>query len=122
MKLLVTGAAGMLGRATVDAARTLGHDVVGLTHGDLDITDAVAIEDALRSHHPNAVVNCSAWTDVDGAEEHENEARLVNGVGAAPARARCRGGRRPGCPRVDGLRLRGHRPRLRGWSPTQSLR
>ncbi|WP_372790568.1 dTDP-4-dehydrorhamnose reductase [Paraconexibacter sp.] len=81
MKLLVTGAAGMLGRTTVQAARDLGHDVVGLDRAALDITDAVAIENALRTHHPDAVVNCAAWTDVDGAEEHEDRARLVNGVG-----------------------------------------
>lgn len=79
-RLVVTGAAGMLGRATVAAARRLGHEVTGLTRADLDITDAAAIEDALRRHRPTAIVNCAAWTDVDGAEEHGDLANLANGV------------------------------------------
>jgi len=83
MKLLVTGAAGMLGRATVDAARRLGHDVTGLTRADLDVTDAAAVEVALGRLHPHAIVNCAAWTDVDGAETHEPQAHLANAV--APA-------------------------------------
>lgn len=71
----------MLGRATVDAAARLGHDVTGLARAGLDITDAAAVEEALQRLAPEAIVNCAAWTDVDGAEEHEAQAHLVNGVG-----------------------------------------
>jgi len=79
-RLLVTGAAGMLGRATVAAAQRLGHEVTGLTRADLDICDAAAIEDALRRLRPTAIVNCAAWTDVDGAEEHGDLAQRANGI------------------------------------------
>jgi dTDP-4-dehydrorhamnose reductase len=80
MRLLVTGAAGMLGTDVVAAASD--HEVVALARGDLDITDAGAVRAAVREARPDAVVNCAAWTDVDGAEAEEAQATLVNGDGA----------------------------------------
>ena len=82
MRLLVTGAAGMLGRDVAAAAESAGHDVVALARGDLDIADADAVRAAIGAAAPAAVVNCAAWTDVDGAEEDEAGATLVNGTGA----------------------------------------
>jgi dTDP-4-dehydrorhamnose reductase len=79
---MVTGAAGMLGCDVVRAAEQGGHEVVALTHADLDITDSGATERAIRSEQPDALINCAAWTDVDGAEEHLDEAVRVNGHGA----------------------------------------
>jgi dTDP-4-dehydrorhamnose reductase len=81
MRLLVTGAAGMLGTDVVAAAAP-GHDVVALTRADLDITDADAVRAAVRDTRPDAVINCAAWTNVDGAEESEHDASLVNAQGA----------------------------------------
>ena len=81
MRLLVTGAAGMLGTDVV-AAASAGHDVVALARADLDITDAEAVRAAVRDTRPDAVINCAAWTDVDGAEAAEAQATLVNGDGA----------------------------------------
>ena len=51
-------------------------------HGDLDVTDKRAIEAAMASAQPQAIVNCAAYTDVDGAEADEAVATQVNG-GAA---------------------------------------
>ena len=82
MRLLVTGAAGMLGRDVVAAAGDAGHEVVALARAELDITDAAAVDAAIRDNRPDAVVNCAAWTDVDGAEAHEEAATAVNGAGA----------------------------------------
>lgn len=82
MRLLVTGAAGMLGRDVVAAANDAGHEVVALARADLDITDAAAVRAAVRDARPHAVVNCAAWTDVDGAEADEAAATAVNGDGA----------------------------------------
>ena len=82
MRLLVTGAAGMLGRDVVAAAESAGHDVVALARRDLDITDADAVRAAVDAARPDAVINCAAWTDVDGAEEHEADATRINGEGA----------------------------------------
>jgi dTDP-4-dehydrorhamnose reductase len=82
MRLLVTGAAGMLGRDVVAAAESAGHDVTGLARRDLDIADPDAVRAAVRAVRPDAVVNCAAWTDVDAAEAHEAAATLINGTAA----------------------------------------
>ena len=82
MRLVVTGAGGMLGRDVVRAGEAGGHGVVGLAHADLDVTDEAAVRRALEDAAPDAVVNCAAWTDVDGAEAEEAAATAVNGAGA----------------------------------------
>jgi dTDP-4-dehydrorhamnose reductase len=82
MRLLVTGAAGMLGSDVVTSAGAGGHEVVALARADLDITDPAAVGAAVRDARPDAIVNCAAWTDVDGAETHEVQATAVNGDGA----------------------------------------
>lgn len=82
MRLLVTGAAGMLGTDVAAAAERAGHDVLPLARRDLDITDPAAVLAACRAGRPEAVVNCAAWTDVDGAEADEDAATAVNGAGA----------------------------------------
>jgi dTDP-4-dehydrorhamnose reductase len=92
MRLLLTGAAGMLGHDVVAAAERAGHDVIPLARRELDVRDVAAVEAAIGAARPDAVVNCAAWTDVDGAEAHEAEATALNGaaaghVAAAAARA-----------------------------------
>jgi dTDP-4-dehydrorhamnose reductase len=82
MKVLVTGAGGMLGRDVVLAAGNAGHDVVGFGHTELDVTDAGALGSKLELERPDVVINCAAWTDVDGAEASEQEALAVNGAAA----------------------------------------
>jgi dTDP-4-dehydrorhamnose reductase len=82
VKILVTGADGMLGHDLVTAATEMRHQVVGLSHDDLDITDPARVERVITRERPGAVINCAAWTDVDGAEENEREASVVNAQGA----------------------------------------
>jgi dTDP-4-dehydrorhamnose reductase len=82
VKLLVTGAAGMLGRDIMLAAGNAGHDLVGYGRAELDVTNAAALERKLDLERPDLVVNCAAWTDVDGAESAEEAALAVNGEGA----------------------------------------
>jgi len=82
MRILVTGAGGMLGHDVVRAAEQAGHEVLTRRRPELDVTDAPAVLAALQAEPVEAVVNCAAWTDVDGAEEHEPAATLVNGEGA----------------------------------------
>lgn len=72
----------MLGRDVVLAAGNAGHDVVGFGHTELDVTDAAAISRKLELERPDVLINCAAWTDVDGAEEAEVEAMAANGTGA----------------------------------------
>jgi len=82
MKLLVTGAAGMLGRGVMLAAGNAGHQVIGFGHAELDIADPAAVSAKVEGERPDVVINCAAWTDVDGAEESEQEATRINGEGA----------------------------------------
>jgi dTDP-4-dehydrorhamnose reductase len=72
----------MLGRAVVEAAQRLGHDVRAVTRAELDVTDAAAVQRALAERRPQAVVNCAAYTDVDGAESDRDAAAAVNDAGA----------------------------------------
>jgi dTDP-4-dehydrorhamnose reductase len=67
--------------------------VTGLTRQDCDITDEGAVRAALRGGQPDVVVNCAAWTAVDEAEAHEDEALGVNGRGAEHVVAACAAGR-----------------------------
>jgi dTDP-4-dehydrorhamnose reductase len=78
MRLLVTGAGGMLGQDVVRAAA--GHDVAAVTRAELDVTDYDAVVAAVQAGGYDAIVNCAAWTDVDGAEAHEADALAVNGI------------------------------------------
>jgi dTDP-4-dehydrorhamnose reductase len=66
----------MLGQ---DIVRAAGADAVALTHADLDVTDADAARELLAG---STVINCAAYTDVDGAESHPELAHTVNAQGA----------------------------------------
>ncbi|MCW3020354.1 MAG: dTDP-4-dehydrorhamnose reductase [Solirubrobacterales bacterium] len=81
MRVLVAGAAGMLGLDVLRAGERAGHELVGMDLPELDITDAAAVQDALERVQPDAVLNCAAWTDVDGAETHVDQAHAVNAHG-----------------------------------------
>lgn len=86
---LVTGAAGMLGRDMTTLLTARGEDFSALTRADLDLTDGQAVAAAITTAKPDVVVNCAAWTAVDAAEEHENEALAINGHGAGNLAAAC---------------------------------
>ncbi len=86
---LVTGAGGMLGRDVVTALRGAAQPVLGLTRAELDITDAARVTARIGEYRPDVVVNCAAWTSVDGAELHEEPALAVNGRGAKNVAAAC---------------------------------
>jgi dTDP-4-dehydrorhamnose reductase len=80
VRVLVTGAAGMLGRDLVD--HLAGRHEVTAVDLDVDVTDPDAVRACVREHRPEAVFHLAAWTDVDGAEGREPEAARVNGDGA----------------------------------------
>jgi len=72
----------MLGTDVVRAASYWNHDVVGLTYADLDIADSGAVWRVFAREKPDVVVNCAAYTDVDGAEGDLEGASRVNVEGA----------------------------------------
>jgi dTDP-4-dehydrorhamnose reductase len=72
----------MLGLDLLRAGERAGHELVGLARAELDVTDAAAVQAAFAGVAPDAVLNCAAWTDVDGAEAHPVDAHAVNADGA----------------------------------------
>ena len=86
MRVMVTGAAGQLGSTIV--RRFSDREVVALTRHQLDITDDAATRRAVADARPDVIINCAAFNDVDGAEEHAQPALAVNAFGVlALARA-----------------------------------
>jgi dTDP-4-dehydrorhamnose reductase len=81
MKVLVTGAAGLLG-SEVTAALAPAHEVLAADIDAFDVTDLDATLRACRDARPAAIVHCAAFADVDGAESRELEAFRVNAIGA----------------------------------------
>jgi dTDP-4-dehydrorhamnose reductase len=88
--MLVTGAGGMLGRDVVRVARARRHGVHVLSRAALDICDEQALAAALGRHQPEVVINCAAFTDVDGAETAEEDALAVNGTAPGLLAVACR--------------------------------
>lgn len=84
---LVTGAAGMLGRDVLAVLAEAGITAEGLGRTGLDITDPAAVRSAVEG--AAVVVNCAAWTDVDGAEAAEAAATAVNGTGVRVLAGAC---------------------------------
>lgn len=78
MKILITGAGGMLGRALDAHCRTAGDEVAAFDRATLDITRADEVAAAFARARPEAVVNCAAWTDVDACELNPERALLIN--------------------------------------------
>jgi dTDP-4-dehydrorhamnose reductase len=89
LRLLVTGAGGMLGHDVLRAAEHASIDCTGLTKSELDITELDDCVAAFTRHRPDAVINCAAWTDVDGAEANERGAHAINADGAETVAAAC---------------------------------
>ena len=82
MKVLVTGARGQVGRAVINAAPAT-TQLIAVTHGELDIGDARAVDGFVASTRPDAIVNAAAYTAVDRAETEADLAQLVNATGPA---------------------------------------
>src|SRR5690606_9553288 len=90
VRVLVTGARGMLARALIPELERRGHEVIGLGRDALDVTDADAVERAVREWVPDVVVQCAAYTRVDDAETDEATAFAVNAEGTRNVARACR--------------------------------
>src|ERR1700758_2154439 len=86
-RIVITGAAGQLGRGLAAEAVRLGHAVLALNSSQWDITDASAGEGIVE--RGDVVVNCAAFTAVDAAESDPDGAHAVNVVGAGNVARTC---------------------------------
>ena len=85
---VITGAGGMLGRAWRELLEEQRLSYIAYDRHQLDITDADAVETKILQG-VQAVINCAAYTDVDGAETHESDAMKINADGVARLAERC---------------------------------
>ncbi len=87
-RILIIGSTGQLGRILVTWPS--GHEHVGLTRADCDITNAAAVMAAVTALRPDIVINAAAYTDVDGAESHPDRAYAVNAHAVGHLARACR--------------------------------
>jgi dTDP-4-dehydrorhamnose reductase len=90
MKILITGANGMVARAAIAHCTSLGDDVIGVTRTELDISGRDDVLASIDSIRPDAVLNCAAFTDVDASEFNEGKAYAANADGPENLAAACR--------------------------------
>jgi dTDP-4-dehydrorhamnose reductase len=89
-KILITGAGGLVGKACVEYCTAGGDEVIACDHQSLDIADAQKVESVITRVKPDAVINCAAWTDVDGCESDPARAERANAVGPENLARGCR--------------------------------
>lgn len=81
MKVLVTGAAGMVAQAVTNCCSSNGHEVFSFDRKSPDISVASDVERVVENVIPDVVINCAAWTDVDGCESNSERAQQANAAG-----------------------------------------
>jgi dTDP-4-dehydrorhamnose reductase len=81
MKILLTGAGGMLGQALAPCLEQRGHLVKGMPREELDVTNYPQVIELLTYARPDLVIHSGAYTKVDQAESEPNLAYLINGYG-----------------------------------------
>ena len=81
MAVLITGANGMVARAVAKHCRSIGDKVEALAHSELDITDHRSVFSTFERLRPSIVLNCAAYTNVDGAETKVQECYAANATG-----------------------------------------
>lgn len=89
MRILITGAGGLLGTAACRVLPALGFDVHARTHAQLDVTRAEDVREVLHTLRPNVVLNCAGFTRVDDAETRPADAMAVNAHAAALLAEEC---------------------------------
>ena len=90
MRVLITGAGGMVGRAVEEYCRASGDLVFPYDHQSLDISDSDRVHETLRREQPEVIINCAAWTDVDGCELNRDRAFAANAEGPENLAQACR--------------------------------
>ena len=90
MKILITGANGMVAKATARYCESIGDKVIALTRQELDIADRAAVFDRFEREKFDAVINWAAYTDGDGSEINIEQCFKTNGAGVENLALACR--------------------------------
>lgn len=89
MKVLVTGAKGMLGQDLCPLLEDNGYDIIEADIDTLDITDETAVEKKLSDEMPDIIIHCAAYTNVDKAEDSKEDCFNVNVKGTENISKNC---------------------------------
>ena len=91
MRVLITGAQGLVGSALVEHCKFMGDEVLAHPRQTLDIVDTELVTKTITDARPDIVINCAAWTDVDGCESDTERAFQVNAQGPENLARACQG-------------------------------
>jgi dTDP-4-dehydrorhamnose reductase len=80
VKVLVTGAGGQLGHDVAELCEQSGDEVLAVAHAQLDVTDRAAVDEAVSSFRPEAIIHAAAWTAVDACEADPDKAYRINAL------------------------------------------
>jgi dTDP-4-dehydrorhamnose reductase len=94
LRVVVTGGRGLVGGALTEHSAAVGDEVFSYGHKDLDITDCDAVQEVILGNQPDVVVNCAAWTNVDGCESDQERAFAANARGPENLAAACKEAKR----------------------------
>lgn len=89
MKVMITGAGGNIGRRLLEELQARGHDVTGLRHRDLDITNFRTVGKHIGDASPDLIIHCAAMTQVDRCAEQPDEALRINASGTQNVALAC---------------------------------
>lgn len=90
MRVLVTGAAGQLGRDVVATCLAAEDEVIAVDRDQLDVSDRDQVLGAITTVRPDAVIHCAAWTAVDACESDPERAFAVNALAVRWVQEGCR--------------------------------
>lgn len=91
MKILVIGSKGQLGCCLTDQLSDTDYEVVYTSRSEIDITDLTGTKVSITRLCPNIVINASAYTAVDKAENEKQEADMINHLAVANIASTCNG-------------------------------
>lgn len=89
MKVMLLGANGQLGSDIADTLK-VDHQVIALTHSDIDVTDAKRLEELLTEHKPDVLINTTAYHQVDLCEQNPDTAYAINATAPAVMATQCK--------------------------------
>ena len=89
MKILVLGSKGQLGRCLNDQLKNIEHEVIYTSREQIDVADFEGTKNKFFEISPNVVINATAFTAVDKAEQDQEQANLINHLAVANIASLC---------------------------------
>ena len=81
MKVLISGKNSQMGQKLFSMSEKIPHELIFIDSKLMDLKDVKCINNIINNHHPDIVINFSAYTNVDEAEDNFQEVQLINSLG-----------------------------------------